>query len=211
MTETSPVSFQTSRAPPINKRIGSVGEICPHTKARIVDETGKVVPLGTQGEIVTGGYLIMKGYWNDDQKTKEAFTEDGWMRTGDLGVLDDDGYLHITGRVKDMIIRGGENVYPIEIEEFLFSHPKISAVQVFGVPDDKFGEEIVAWIRLREGETATDEEIRDFCKGSISHYKIPRYIRFIDEFPMTVTGKIQKFEMRNAMIEELGLEMQKTA
>ena len=211
MTETSPVSFQTNPDTPIDKRIGTVGEICAHTKARLVDETGKTVPRGTQGEILTGGYLVMKGYWKDDEKTKESITDDGWMRSGDLGVLDDDGYLHITGRVKDMIIRGGENVYPIEIEEFLFGHPKISAVQIFGVPDDKFGEEIVAWIRLREGETATDEEIREFCKGNISHYKIPRFIRFIDQFPMTVTGKIQKFEMRNAMIEELGLEVKKTA
>jgi len=211
MTETSPVTFQTNPDAPLEKRISSVGRICRHTKAKIVDAEDRVVPTNVQGEILTSGYCVMDRYWNDAEKTRQAISADGWMRTGDLGVLDDEGWLHITGRVKDMIIRGGENVYPIEIEEFLFSHPKISAVQVIGVPDEKFGEEIAAWIRLRNGETVTEEEIREYCKGEIAHYKIPRYVRFVNEFPMTVTGKIQKFEMRNAMIEELDLELPETA
>ncbi|NNE33846.1 MAG: AMP-binding protein [Rhodothermales bacterium] len=211
MTETSPVTFQTLPDAPLDKRISSVGRVCPHTRAKIVDIEDRIVPPNVQGEIMTAGYCVMKGYWNDEDKTKQAITEDGWMRTGDLGMFDEDGWLHITGRVKDMIIRGGENVYPIEIEEFLFSHPKISAVQVIGIPDEKFGEEIAAWIRLRNGEKATADEIRAFCKGNIAHYKIPKYIRFVDEFPMTVTGKIQKFEMRNTMIEELGLITPETA
>ncbi len=211
MTETSPVTFQTNADAPFDKRISSVGRVCAHTKAKIVDVDDRIVPPDVQGEILTSGYCVMDGYWNDEEKTSQVITADGWMRTGDLGMLDDEGWLHITGRVKDMIIRGGENVYPVEIEEFLFSHPKISAVQVIGVPDEKFGEEIAAWIRLKKGETASDEEIRSYCKGEIAHYKIPRYIRFVKEFPMTVTGKIQKFEMRNAMIEELDLELPETA
>jgi fatty-acyl-CoA synthase len=195
----------------MEKRIGSVGTVNAHARAKIVDETGRIVPRGTQGEILTGGYLVMKGYWNDPEKTRQAITKDGWMRSGDLGVLDDDGYLHITGRVKDMIIRGGENIYPVEIEEFLFTNPKIAAVQVFGVPDDKFGEEVAAWIQLKPGEKATEEEIQEFCRSNIAYYKVPRYIRFVEEFPMTVTGKIQKFEMRKTMAAELHLALQETA
>ncbi len=210
MTETSPVSFQSRRDDPVEKRVGTVGRIHPHAEAKIVDEAGNVVPIGQQGEIMTRGYLVMQGYWNDPDKTTEAL-EDGWMRTGDLGTLDEDGWLRITGRVKDMIIRGGENVYPREIEEFLYQHPKIMEVQVFGVPDDRFGEEVAAWVQLREGEQCSEREIVDFCRGQIAHYKTPRYIRFVNEFPMTVTGKIQKFEMRKAMADQLGRSEQQTA
>jgi fatty-acyl-CoA synthase len=177
--------------------------VVPHTETKIIDADGDTVPFGQQGEIMTRGYCVMKGYWDDDEKTGAAIEDDGWIHTGDLGVLDEEGWLKITGRLKDMVIRGGENVYPREIEEFLYTHPKISEVQVFGVPDEKFGEEIAAWIRLYPGDTMTDDEVRAFCKGEIAYFKIPRYIRFVDEFPMTVTGKIQKFEMRKTMIEEM--------
>ena len=211
MTETSPVSFQSSTTDPVEKRVGTVGRIHPHAEGKIVDASGEIVPLGEQGEILTRGYLVMKGYWNDEERTAEAIDADGWMHTGDLGTIDEEGWLRITGRVKDMVIRGGENVYPREIEEFLYTHPKVLEVQVFGVPDPRFGEEVAAWIQLREGETASADEIRAFCQGNIAHYKIPRHIRFVTEFPMTVTGKIQKFQMRDAMAEELGVEEQQTA
>jgi fatty-acyl-CoA synthase len=207
MTETSPVSFQGHTDDTFEQRVSTVGQVCAHTETKIIDHAGNTVPCGVQGEILTRGYCVMKGYWDDEQKTREAIEADGWIHTGDLGVLDEQGWLKITGRLKDMVIRGGENVYPRDIEEFLYTHPKISEVQVFGVPDEKFGEEIAAWIRLHEGETVTEEEIREFCKGEIAYYKIPRYIRFVEGFPMTVTGKIQKFEMRNAMIRELDLEV----
>lgn len=207
MTETSPISFQGHTFDSFEQRVSTVGQICAHTETKIVDAEGNTVECDVQGEILTRGYCVMKGYWDDEDKTREAIEEDGWIHTGDLGVLDKDGWLKITGRLKDMVIRGGENVYPRDIEEYLYTHPKISEVQVFGVPDEKFGEEIAAWIRLHEGETTTEEEIRGFCKGEIAYYKIPRYIRFVDEYPMTVTGKIQKFEMRNAMIRELHLEV----
>jgi fatty-acyl-CoA synthase len=210
MTETSPVSFQSSVDDPVEKRVGTVGRIHPHAECKIVDGDGKTLERGQQGEILTRGYLVMAGYWSDAERTAAA-VEDGWMRTGDLGTLDDEGWLRITGRVKDMVIRGGENVYPREIEEFLYTHPKILEVQVFGVPDARFGEEVAAWIQLREGESAEEDEIRAFCKSEIAHYKVPRYIRFVDEFPMTVTGKIQKFEMRKAMAAELNLSEQDTA
>jgi fatty-acyl-CoA synthase len=210
MTETSPVSFQSSVDDPVEKRVGTVGRIHPHAECRIVDGDGKTLERGRQGEILTRGYLVMRGYWDDAERTAAAI-EDGWMHTGDLGTLDEEGWLRITGRVKDMVIRGGENVYPREIEEFLYTHPKILEVQVFGVPDARFGEEVAAWIQLCEGESADEEEIRAFCRGEIAHYKIPRYIRFVDEFPMTVTGKIQKFEMRQALAAELGLTEQETA
>jgi fatty-acyl-CoA synthase len=210
MTETSPVSFQSRRDDPVEKRVGTVGRIHPHAEAKIVDDGGTTVAIGEQGEIMTRGYLVMQGYWNDAERTAEAL-EDGWIHTGDLGTLDAEGWLRITGRVKDMIIRGGENVYPREIEEFLYRHPKILEAQVFGVPDAKFGEEVAVWIQLREGEQASAEEIREFCRGEIAHYKIPRYVRFVDEFPMTVTGKIQKFQMRRALVEELGLTEAETA
>lgn len=204
MTETSPISFQGHTYDSLEERVGTVGQVCPHTETKIIDVDGNTVPCGVQGEIMTRGYLVMKGYWNDEEKTRETINEDGWIHTGDLGVLDENGWLKITGRLKDMVIRGGENVYPREIEEYLYTHPKISEVQVFGVPDEKFGEEIAAWIRLHEGETMEEDEVRVFCKGEIAYYKIPRYIRFVDDFPMTVTGKIQKFEMRKVMVKELG-------
>jgi len=211
MTETSPVSFQSHVDDPVDKRVGTVGRIHPHAKAKIVDRDGNVVARGIQGEILTSGYLVMQGYWEDDAMTADSIDRDGWMHTGDLGTLDEDGWLRITGRAKDMIIRGGENIYPREIEEYLYRHPKIVEAQVFGVPDDRYGEEVAAWIRLRDGETATEEEIRDFCRGHIAHYKIPRHLCFVDEFPMTVTGKIQKFEMRKIMQKELGLAERETA
>ena len=164
-----------------------------------------MVPLGTAGELCTRGYSVMLGYWNNEEATRGAIDAARWMHTGDLAVMDDEGYLNIVGRIKDMIIRGGENVYPREVEEFLYTHPKVQDVQVIGVPDAKYGEEIMAWVRLRDGETATGEEIRDFCRGRIAHYKVPRYVKFVDAFPMTVTGKVQKFLMREQSVEELGL------
>ncbi|MEM9301705.1 MAG: AMP-binding protein [Pseudomonadota bacterium] len=210
MTETSPVSFQSQTDDPIDKRVGTVGRIHPHAEAKIVDSSGGTVPIGEQGEIMTRGYLVMAGYWADDARTAEAI-EDGWMHTGDLGTVDEDGWLRITGRVKDMVIRGGENIYPREIEEYLYTHPAIAEAQVFGVPDDRFGEEVAAWIQLREGESLDADRVREYCREHIAHYKIPRYIEFVDAFPMTVTGKIQKFEMRRMVAERLGLAEQETA
>lgn len=207
MTETSPVSTQTRHDAPIEKRVSTVGRVLPHTEIKIIDpETGQVVPIGEKGELCTRGYCVMLGYWNDPEKTKAAIDDARWMHTGDLATMDEDGYFNIVGRIKDMVIRGGENVYPREIEEFLYSHPKVSDVQVIGVPDAKYGEEIMAWVKLKEGETATEEEIKAFCQGNIAHYKIPRYIKFTSDFPMTVTGKIRKVEMREVSIKELGLE-----
>lgn len=203
MTETSPVSFQSMPDDDLGKRVSTVGRIHPYVEVKIVDADGKTVPRGTQGELLTRGYSIMRGYWNDPEKTREAIDEAGWMRTGDLAIMDEDGYCRITGRVKDMIIRGGENVYPREVEEFLYRHPAVQDVQVFGVPDEKYGEEVCAWIRLRAGAAIVEDDIRAFCKGEIAHYKIPRYVRFVDDYPMTVTGKIQKFAMRDAMTKEL--------
>jgi fatty-acyl-CoA synthase len=211
MTETSPVSFQTSAEDPLERRVSTVGRIHPHVEVKIVDAEGRIVPPGVPGELCTRGYSVMLGYWNDPEKTAEAIDRARWMHTGDLATLDAEGYCNIVGRIKDMVIRGGENVYPREIEEFLFRHPKIEAVQVVGLPDPKYGEELCAWIKLKPGERATAEEIQGFCKGQIAHYKIPRYIRFVDAFPMTVTGKVQKFLMREQMIRELGLTEQKTA
>ncbi|AQG99952.1 AMP-binding protein [Burkholderia sp. KK1] len=210
MTETSPVSFQSSTTDPLDKRTTTVGRIQPHLEVKIVDPLGKIVPVGETGELCTRGYSVMKGYWDDEAKTREAIV-DGWMHTGDLATLDAEGYCNIVGRLKDMLIRGGENIYPREIEEFLFRHPKVQSVQVFGVPDQKYGEEVCAWIVVRPGEQASEEEIREFCQGQIAHYKIPRYIRFVDELPMTVTGKAQKFVMRARMIDELKLAEAKTA
>lgn len=210
MTETSPVSFQSSTTDPLDKRTTTVGRIQPHLEVKIVDASGNVVPVGETGELCTKGYSVMRGYWGDDAKTAEAIV-DGWMHTGDLATLDAEGYCNIVGRLKDMLIRGGENIYPREIEEFLFRHPKVQSVQVFGVPDAKYGEEVCAWIVLRPGEYASAEEIQAFCQGQIAHYKIPKYIRFVDELPMTVTGKVQKFVMRARMIDELKLGEQKTA
>ena len=211
MTETSPVSTQCATDDPVERRVSTVGQVLPHIEIKIVDPEGKAVPRGETGEFCTRGYSVMKGYWNDAEKTAEAVDAAGWMRTGDLATMDEQGYVNIVGRLKDMVIRGGENVYPREIEEFLYSHPKVQDVQVIGVPDPRYGEEVCAWIKLRDGQTSTAEEIREFCKGQIAHYKIPRYIEFVDAFPMTITGKIQKFVMRDETITKLGLKAQKTA
>ncbi|HPN06483.1 MAG TPA: AMP-binding protein [Hyphomonadaceae bacterium] len=211
MTETSPVSFQTAMDDPLERRVSTVGRVQPHLEVKIVDENGEITERGQPGELCTRGYSVMIGYWDDPEKTAEAVDAEGWMHTGDLATIDDEGYCNIVGRIKDMVIRGGENVFPREIEEYLFRHPKIEDVQVIGVPDPKFGEEICAWVKLRAGENSSHEEIVAFCKGQIAHYKIPRYVKFVDGFPMTVTGKIQKFEMRKAMIAELNLAEQKTA
>jgi fatty-acyl-CoA synthase len=211
MTETSPVSFQSSTEDPLERRVSTVGRIQPHVEVKIVDLNGRIVPTGTPGELLTRGYCVMLGYWGDEERTREAIDAARWMHTGDLATIDAEGYCNIVGRIKDMVIRGGENVYPREIEEFLYRHPKIQDVQVIGVPDDRYGEEICAWVKLRPGVSATEEEIRAFCRDQIAHYKVPRYVKFVDEFPMTVTGKIQKFIMRERTIAELGLKVQKTA
>jgi fatty-acyl-CoA synthase len=203
MTETSPVSFQSATDDPLEKRVATVGRIHPHVQVKIIDEQGAVVPRGTSGELCTRGYSVMLGYWGDKEQTNESIDAAGWLHTGDLAVIDDEGYCDIVGRVKDMIIRGGENVYPREIEEYLFRHPKIQEVAVFGVPDERFGEAVVAWIKLREAESLDAEEIRNYCNEQIAYYKVPKHIFIVDEFPMTVTGKIQKFIMREKTIEEL--------
>jgi fatty-acyl-CoA synthase len=207
MTETSPVSTQTAPDDDIDRRVSTVGRIHPHVEVKIVDpETGRTVARGESGELCTRGYSVMLGYWNDPDRTAEAIDDDSWMHTGDLATMDNDGYVNIVGRIKDMIIRGGENVYPREIEEFLYTHPDVVDAQVIGVPDSKFGEEIMAWVKLRDGSKLTAEELTAFCKGRIAHFKVPRYIRFVPEFPMTVTGKVQKFRMRELAIEDLGLQ-----
>jgi len=207
MTETSPVSTQTRVGAPLARQVGTVGQVHPHVEIKVVDpQTGHVVPVGERGELCTRGYSVMLGYWENRDATRAAIDAARWMHTGDLATMDEEGYLNIVGRIKDMIIRGGENVYPREIEEFLYGHPAVEDVQVIGVPDEKFGEEIVAWIKLREGRAATADEIREFCRGQIAHYKIPRYVKFVDGFPMTVTGKVQKFLMRETSVAELGLE-----
>jgi fatty-acyl-CoA synthase len=211
MTETSPASFVSSTDDPLERRVSTVGRAMPHVEAKVVDADGRIVPRGVAGELLRRGYLVMLGYWDDEERTREAIGTAGWMHTGDLATIDAAGYCNIVGRIKDMVIRGGENVYPREIEEFLYRHPKIQDVQVIGVPDQRYGEELCAWIRLHDGENATAEEIRAFCQGQIAHYKVPRYVKFVDGFPMTVTGKIQKFLMREQMIEELRLSLQETA
>jgi len=212
MTETAPVSFQSSPHDRIEARVSTIGTVHPHVECKIVDpQTGQIVPRGQRGELCARGYLVMLGYWNDAKATTDAMDGARWMHTGDLAIMREDGYVNIVGRLKDMIIRGGENIYPREIEEFLYTHPKISDIQVIGVPDKKYGEEVCAWIRLREGQHATEDEIRDYCRGKIATYKIPRFIRFTTEFPMTVTGKIQKFRMREQMVKELGLSIDQTA
>ena len=205
MTETSPVSFQTVPEDPLERRVGSVGRIHPHTEVKLIDLDGRDVPRGMTGELCTRGYSVMLGYWDDEERTREVIDPAGWMHTGDLAVIDEEGYCRIVGRLKDMIIRGGENVYPREIEEFLYGHPKVQDVQVFGVPDPKFGEQVCAWVRLREGCSASEAEIQDYCRQQLAYYKVPRYVRFIDGFPMTVTGKVQKYLMRQTMAGELGL------
>jgi fatty-acyl-CoA synthase len=208
MTETSPVSTQTGPNDSIDQRVGTVGRVHPHVEVKVVDpDTGLIVERGAPGELCTRGYSVMLGYWNEPTKTADAIDAAGWMHTGDLATMDDDGFVNIVGRIKDMIIRGGENVYPREIEEFLYTHPDVADVQVIGVPDVRYGEEIMAWVRLREGAAALDTAgVREFCTGKIAHYKIPRYVHVADEFPMTVTGKVQKYLMRNAAIEMLGLQ-----
>ena len=211
MTETSPVSFQTSVTDTVERRVSTVGRVHPHTEVKIVDLEGKVVSRGQTGELCTRGYSVMLGYWDEAEKTAEVLDAGGWMHTGDLATIDDEGYGNIVGRIKDMVIRGGENLYPREIEEFLYRHPKIQDAQLFGVADDRYGEELCAWIRVKPGESLSAEEVRAFCQGQIAHNKIPRYIEFVDEFPMTVTGKIQKFIMRDAVEQKLGLKRAKTA
>ena len=211
MTETSPVSFQSSGDDPVERRVSTVGRIQPHLEVKIVDAEGRIVPRGQKGELLTRGYAVMHGYWGDPERTAEAIDAARWMHTGDLATIDDEGYCNIVGRLKDMLIRGGENIYPREIEEFLYRHPKVQDVQCIGVPDSKYGEELCACIVLRQGVTADEEEIREFCRGQIAHYKVPRYIRFVDVFPMTVTGKIQKYLLRKQIADELGLQEQTTA
>jgi fatty-acyl-CoA synthase len=206
MTETSPVSTQTAFDDPLDKRVGSVGRVHPHVEIKIIEpETGDPVARGASGELCTRGYSVMSGYWNDTERTGEAIDADGWMHTGDLATMDEDGYVNIVGRIKDMVIRGGENVYPREVEEFLYTHPDIADVQVIGVPDERFGEELMAWVIVRPGATLDSDQLHEFCRGKIAHYKIPRYVKLVDEFPMTVTGKVQKFKMQEQAIEELGL------
>jgi fatty-acyl-CoA synthase len=206
MTETSPVSTQTQADDDMERRVSTVGRVHPHVEVKIIDpEAGRVVPRGTPGELCTRGYSVMLGYWDDEEQTRGAIDVARWMHTGDLAVMDDAGYLNIAGRIKDMVIRGGENIYPREVEEFLYAHPAIEDVQVIGVPDEKFGEELCAWVKLRPGAELSPEELRQFCTGRIAHYKIPRYLRISEEFPMTVTGKVQKFKMREVTITELGL------
>ncbi len=207
MTETSPVSTQTSIDAPLDKRVGTVGRVGPHLELKIINpETGQIVPVGQPGELCTRGYSVMLSYWNNQQATTDAIDAARWMHTGDLATLDTEGYINIVGRIKDLIIRGGENVYPREIEEFLYTHPKVSDVQVIGVPDAKYGEAVMAWVILKPGMTATSEELQEFCKAQIAYYKIPRYFKFVDSFPMTITGKIQKYLMRETALQDLGLQ-----
>lgn len=212
MTETSPVSCQSEADTPLEKRVCTVGRVQPHLEVKIVDPaTGETVAPGISGELCTRGYSVMHGYWGDEDKTREAIDAERWMHTGDLATMDAEGYVNIVGRIKDMVIRGGENIYPREIEEFLYRHPKVQDVQVVGVPDARYGEELCAWIIVKPGQGLAEDEVRDFCKGKIAHYKVPRYIRFVQAFPMTVTGKIQKFRIRDEMIELLDLRAVKTA
>jgi fatty-acyl-CoA synthase len=211
MTETSPISFQSSLDDPLERRVSTVGRVQPHLEVKVVDAAGRIVPVGQPGELCTRGYAVMRGYWQDDARTRESIDAAGWMHSGDLATIDVEGYANIVGRVKDMLIRGGENVYPREIEEYVLRHPKVADVQVFGVPDAKYGEEVCAWVVPRHGEALQAQEIIDFCKGQIAHFKVPRYVRIVDQFPLTATGKPQKFEMRNVMIESLGLRTERTA
>jgi len=211
MTETSPISFQSSLDDPLERRVSTVGRVQPHLEVKIVDGEGRIVPVGTAGELCTRGYAVMRGYWKDDARTAESIDAAGWMHSGDLATIDAEGYANIVGRVKDMLIRGGENVYPREIEEYLLRHPGIQDAQVFGVPDPKYGEEVCAWVIPRRGHAISADVVRDFCKGQIAHYKVPRYVRIVEQFPLTATGKAQKFEMRKAMMAELGVQDERTA
>ena len=211
MTETSPVSFQSDTHDTLDRRVATVGRIHPHVEVKVVDEAGRTVPVGETGELLTRGYSVMRGYWNDPERTAEAIDAEGWMHTGDLATIDAQGCCNIVGRVKDMLIRGGENVYPREIEEFLLTHPQVQSAQVFGVPDARYGEEVCAWIVPRPGAAPGEDDIREFCRGQIAHYKVPRHVRVVSDLPMTVTGKPQKFIMRDRMIAELGLAEAETA
>jgi fatty-acyl-CoA synthase len=203
MTETSPVSFQTRRDDPFEARVSTVGRVMPHVEVKIVDANGHIVPRGEPGELCTRAYSVMIGYWEDQERTREVLEPAGWMHSGDVATIDEDGYCRITGRIKDIVIRGGENISPREVEEYLYQHPAIRDVQVIGVPDDKYGEELCAWVVLRPDASVTADDIREFCRGQIAHYKIPRYIKFVDGYPMTATGKVQKFVMRKSMAEEI--------
>jgi fatty-acyl-CoA synthase len=205
MTETSPVSTQTAVDDPVEKRTGTVGRVHPHLEVKIVDDAGRVVPRGMPGELCTRGYAVMLGYWDDPHQTAAAIDAARYMHTGDIATMDQDGYVNIAGRIKDLVIRGGENVYPREVEEFLYGHPAVRDVAVIGVPDAAYGEELCAWIVLRPGASATAADVRAFCREKIAHFKIPRYVRFVDAFPMTVTGKVQKYKMREISTRELGL------
>jgi fatty-acyl-CoA synthase len=206
MTETSPASTFVRRDDTLERRCATVGQVMPHTEIKIVDPgAGRTVPRGEAGEFCARGYLVMRGYWNDAERTAEAIDAGGWMHTGDLATMDGDGYVKIVGRIKDMVIRGGENLYPREIEEFLYTHPSVADVQVVGVPDERYGEELMAWVIARPGASLTEEELREFSRGKIAYNKVPRYIKFVESFPMTVTGKVQKFKMRETAIQELGL------
>ncbi|MBV1920370.1 MAG: AMP-binding protein, partial [Pseudomonadales bacterium] len=202
-TETSPVNHMTAIDAPIEKRCETVGKVGPHQEIKIVDENGKVVALGEKGELCCRGYSVMQGYWNDPERTAETIDAANWLHSGDLAIMDEEGYVKIVGRIKDMIIRGGENVYPREVEEFLYSHPAIQEIQVFGIPHEKYGEEVCAWVQLRDGQSATEDDIKAYCKDKITHFKVPRIVRFVTEYPMTVTGKIQKFKMSDAMVKML--------
>jgi fatty-acyl-CoA synthase len=206
MTETSPVSFQTTATDPIELRVSTVGRIHPHVEAKIIDKLGKTVPIGEPGELCTRGYLVMQRYWNDPEATNTAIDVAGWMHTGDLAIMDENGYVNIVGRIKDMISRGGEKIFPREVEEALYTHPSIMEAQVIGVPDKKYGEQVMAWIKLKEGQATTEDDVREFCKEMMAYFKIPKYIKFVDDFPMTVTGKVQKYKMREMSIEDLGLQ-----
>jgi fatty-acyl-CoA synthase len=211
MTETSPISFQSSLDDPLERRVSTVGRVQPHLEVKIVDKEGRIVPVGSAGELCTRGYAVMRGYWKDDARTSESIDAAGWMHSGDLATIDAEGYANIVGRVKDMLIRGGENVYPREIEEYLLRHPGIQDAQVFGVPDPKYGEEVCAWVVVRRGHALDEDAVRDFCKGQIAHYKVPRHVRIVEQFPLTATGKAQKFEMRKAMMAALGVHDERTA
>ena len=206
MTETSPVSTQTAPDDELKRRVSTVGRVHPHVEVKVVDDDGETVACGEPGELCTRGYSVMLGYWEDPERTAEAIDADGWMHTGDLATIDADGYARIVGRIKDIVIRGGENIYPREVEEFLYGHPAVGDVQVIGVPDERFGEELMAWVIPKQGAELDADGLREFCRGRIAHYKVPRYVKFVDEFPMTVTGKVQKFKMRDEAIAEFGLE-----
>jgi fatty-acyl-CoA synthase len=207
MTETSPVSTQSTTDDPLEKRVATVGRVHPHAEIKVVDpESRRIVPRGEAGELCSRGYMVMLGYWNNEEATREAIDAARWIHTGDLATMDEEGYLKIVGRIKDMIIRGGENVYPREIEEFLYGHPDVADVQVIGIPSERYGEEIMAWVRLREGASPSSDDLEAYCRGRIASFKIPRHWKFVNDFPMTVTGKIQKFRMRETAIEELGLQ-----